>query len=417
MNSTGRVNQPMAVSSPTRSRATAAVFVHLAPHGTRTARLRRLDDILGGAETYPRYAAELRATVDLADKATYSDATGRALMGVVAEQAHQAGWAAFDAGWHAPARRHFKDGLTAASDAGDTSLIANSLAFLAYQKVSTGQPGAAEADASCRVADSTETPRPVQALLRERAAWAHAVAGDARTAEASLELAREALGERGAPGPDWAVWVDQTELQIMTGRCWSALGNPARAIPALTDALGRYDDTHARDKALYLTWLADAHIDDDDIDQAAAVARRAVALDADIASVRPRQRVKDLVGRLDSHRAGGGRTRRRGRAAAQDVARSSQSRYAFEPPRGVNDTSGLSHGCAAIRCASRSGYRAAVVFRTTVHSSPLPNSPRCQNAVTTGPETWPPAARRVLIAEFSSSTAVSRVSAAVDTCT
>jgi hypothetical protein len=88
----------------------------------------------------------------------------------------------------------------------------------------------------------------------------------------------------------------------MTGRCWSTLRNPARAIPALTDALGRYDDSHARDKALYLTWLANARIDDDDIDQAAAVARRAVALAANIASVRPRQRVDDLIGRLAPHR-------------------------------------------------------------------------------------------------------------------
>jgi tetratricopeptide (TPR) repeat protein len=142
----------------------------------------------------------------------------------------------------------------------------------------------------------------VQALLRERAAWAHAVAGDAPAAEASLELAREALSGSRQPGPDWASWVDQTELQITTGRCWSALGHPARAIPALTEALGRYDDTHARDKALYLTWLADAHIDDEDIDQAAAIARRAVALAADIASVRPRQRVNDLIGRLEPHR-------------------------------------------------------------------------------------------------------------------
>jgi hypothetical protein len=101
--------------------------------------------VLGGAETYPVYAAELRSTIAIADKASYTDATGCSLMGVIAEQSQQAGWAAFDAGWHARARRHFKHSLTAASDAGDTSLIANSLAYLAYQKVSTGQPGASEA--------------------------------------------------------------------------------------------------------------------------------------------------------------------------------------------------------------------------------------------------------------------------------
>jgi transcriptional regulator with XRE-family HTH domain len=186
----------------------------------RTARLRRLDDVLGGGETYPTYLDELKATATLVDEASYADATGRALLAVVAEQAQQAGWAAFDAGWHETARRHFKESLTAASDAGDTSLIANSLAFLAYQKVSLGQPGVPEADASCRVADGEETPRSVQALLHERTAWAHAVAGNARAAEEGLALAHEALSsDRGEPDPDWARWVDQTELQIMTGRC------------------------------------------------------------------------------------------------------------------------------------------------------------------------------------------------------
>ncbi|GAA4619869.1 hypothetical protein GCM10023196_001620 [Actinoallomurus vinaceus] len=270
----------------------------------RTARLRRLDDVLGGAETYPVYAAELKSTIAIADKASYTDATGRALMGVIAEQAQQAGWAAFDAGWHARARQHFKRSLTAASDTGDTSLIANSLAFLAYQKVSTGQPGVSEADASCRVADSDETPRAVQALLRERAAWAHAVAGDARAAEHALDLAREALDDgHDRQGPDWALWVDHTELQIMTGRCWSVLRQPGRAISALTGALDRYEDTHARDKALYLTWLADAHIDDGDIEQGAAVTRRAVVLCADVASARPRYRIAETLQRLEPHRS------------------------------------------------------------------------------------------------------------------
>jgi hypothetical protein len=60
----------------------------------RTARLRRLDDVLGGADTYSVYAAELKATKALADEASYTSATGRGLMAVIAEQAQQAGWAA-----------------------------------------------------------------------------------------------------------------------------------------------------------------------------------------------------------------------------------------------------------------------------------------------------------------------------------
>jgi hypothetical protein len=267
----------------------------------RTARLRRLDDVLGGADTYRVYRGELQATTALADEASYTDANGRALLAVIAEQAQQAGWSAFDAGWHAPAHQHFKDSLTAASDAGDTSLIANALAFLAYQKVSAGQPGTSEADAACRVADGSGTPRTVRALLYERAAWAHAVAGDADASNEALHRAREALAGAPPNGPDWAVWVDDNELEIMAGRCWSTLGD-ARAVPTLERALTRYDDTHARDKALYLTWLAGAHIDGAEIEQAAAVTGRALALCADVASVRPQGRITETLRRLRPYR-------------------------------------------------------------------------------------------------------------------
>jgi tetratricopeptide (TPR) repeat protein len=271
----------------------------------RTARLRRLDDVLGGADTYRVYRAELDAATTLADEASYTDADGRALMAVIAEQAQQAGWAAFDAGWQSTAHAHFKDSLTAASDAGDTSLIANALAFLAYQKVSAGQLGTGEADASCRVADSSETPRVVRALLYERAAWAHAVAGNVRDTDEALNRAREALAGERYPvgGPDWAQWVDRTELEIMAGRCWSTLGDYTRAIPTLEGALDRYDNIHARDKALYLTWLAEAHIDAHEIDQAAAITRQALALSAGVASVRPGERIRAALRRLEPHRS------------------------------------------------------------------------------------------------------------------
>lgn len=77
-------------------------------------------------------------------------------------------------------------------------------------------------------------------------------------------------------------WVDETEVQIMAGRCWSELRRPLRAVPILESVLARYDDTHARDKALYLTWLAVAYLDAAEPEQAAA-ARRDPALGHSIA--------------------------------------------------------------------------------------------------------------------------------------
>ena len=66
----------------------------------RTARLRRLDDYLGGADTVHLYATELATTTKLVRGASCTAAVRKACTAVIAEQAQLAGWAAFDAGMH-----------------------------------------------------------------------------------------------------------------------------------------------------------------------------------------------------------------------------------------------------------------------------------------------------------------------------
>ncbi len=102
----------------------------------RTARLRRLDDVLGGGDTYRLYLGEQLATKRLIRDCEYGEETGLALLSVLAEQAQQAGWAAFDGGKHADARSLYEESYQAATQAGDTALAGNALAFLSYQKVS-----------------------------------------------------------------------------------------------------------------------------------------------------------------------------------------------------------------------------------------------------------------------------------------
>ena len=88
----------------------------------------------------------------------------------------------------------------------------------------------------------------------------------------------------------------------MSGRCWSELRRPLRAVPVLEKALGQYSDVHARDKALYSSWLADSYIDAGEIEQAAEVVRSSLAVMGDVASVRPRQRLAAVAGRLTPYR-------------------------------------------------------------------------------------------------------------------
>ncbi|MDK1344182.1 XRE family transcriptional regulator [Streptomyces sp. 378] len=270
----------------------------------RTARLRRLDDVLGGGDTYKVYLGEYESTKALLRDATYTEPTGRALLSVLAEQAQQAGWAAFDGGRHRDASGLYEVSHRAAVDAGDTELAGNALAFLAYQTIN-GDRQAGIGIASRAVGEAGPDAAPgVRALLHERLAWAHAVAGNDEETERALEAAQAALAEVDSHRqPDWVAWVDQTELEIMTGRCWTELRRPLRAVPVLEAALARYDDDHARDKSLYLSWLADSYLTAGEVEQAAAVTGRALDLASGVASVRPRQRLSPVLQRLAEHEA------------------------------------------------------------------------------------------------------------------
>lgn len=265
-------------------------------------RLRHLDDHLGGADTYRLYRAEVDKTATLLRNAGFSTATQRELLALLAEQAQQAGWAAFDAGWHDDARRLYKRSYTAAKEANSGELVGNALALRSYQLLTTGSLADAVnlADQSCRYATESDFPE-VRSLLFQRAAWTFAVAGNAEQATRVLGRAEVALtiGESGHLAPDWAAWAhSSTELQIIAGRCWTQLHRPLRAVPALESAMADYDDSHARDKALYLSWLADAYIDAGEVEHASAALGRALDLSANVASARPQRRVAEVAGRL-----------------------------------------------------------------------------------------------------------------------
>ena len=269
----------------------------------RTARLRRLDNVLGGGDTYRVYLGEVQFTKGLLRQGAFTDDARRRLTALLAEQAQQAGWAAFDAGRARDATTLYEESRSYAKDARDPDLYGNSLAFLAYRTLPDDRRTAVTFAQDSAATVTARTPSTVRALLYERLAWACAVDGQPTGTQSALDAARGALDDvqDSEPQPDWSVWVDRTELDIMTGRCWTELGRPLRAVPVLTDALGRYSDDHARDKALYLSWLADAYLSAGEVEQAAETVGRALKLATGVASIRPRQRITPLLDRLRAH--------------------------------------------------------------------------------------------------------------------
>jgi tetratricopeptide (TPR) repeat protein len=267
----------------------------------RLVSLRKLDDTLGGGDTYRLYAAEAELTGHLLRGGVHRDAVHRGLLALHAEQSQQAGWAAFDAGWHDMAREHYRHSHAAATEAGDAGLAGNALAFHAYQLLALGKPARAESDRSVHAADQPGVDPGVGALLYSRAAWTFALDGDADATARCLGRAEEALALADGRTPDYAAWIDQTELAIMTGRCWSELRRPLRAVPVLERALAGYSDAHSRDKALYSSWLADSYLDAGEIEQATTVVQSSLAVMGNTSSVRPRERLVKVAGRLAEH--------------------------------------------------------------------------------------------------------------------
>lgn len=267
----------------------------------RLVSLRKLDDTLGGGDTYRLYAAEAELTGHLLREGVIREAVQRDLLSLHAEQSQQAGWAAFDAGWHSDASDHYRRSHSAATEAGDGGLAGNALAFHAYQLIGLGRPARAISEKSVHAADQPDVDPGVRALLLSRAAWTFALDGDADATSRCLGRAEDALALADRRTPDYAVWIDETELAIMTGRCWSELRRPLRAVPVLEAALARFSDAHSRDKALYSSWLADSYIDAGEIEQAATVVESSLTVMGNVSSVRPRERLVQVAGRLAEH--------------------------------------------------------------------------------------------------------------------
>lgn len=264
--------------------------------------LRLADDVLSGGDLIAPAFRELSAAVAQLREGSYTDDVGRALLVQVGELGQIAGWIASDAGRLDDAEHAYRLGLSAARQAGDGPLAANLAGSLAYQWSNTGRERDGLDLARAAVDEAgPDAPGKTRALFHDRVAWAHTKAGrpHAQAAMRALGEAHEALSdEDGQRAPQWAYWVSKEELEVMDARVFTELRRPLRAVPLLTDVLGRYDVTHARELALYRSWLAVALADANEPEQAAAEVLRVIGLSGDLTSDRTSSRTRVILERL-----------------------------------------------------------------------------------------------------------------------
>lgn len=262
--------------------------------------LRLADDVLSGGDLLAPAFRELRAALALYREASFTEETGRGLLVQIGELGQITGWIASDAGRLDDAERAYRIGVDAARQAGDGSLVGNLAGSLAYQWSNNGRERDAVDLAQAALDEAGDAAGPAaRALFFDRVAWAHTRAGEPQEAMRALGQAHDALSaETADEAPPWAYWVSREELEVMDARVFTELHRPLRAVPLLSRVLARYDATHARELALYRSWLAVALADANEPEQAAAEAQRVIDLSGDLSSDRTAARTRVVLQRL-----------------------------------------------------------------------------------------------------------------------
>ncbi|WP_406268874.1 helix-turn-helix domain-containing protein [Nocardia sp. NBC_00881] len=271
----------------------------------RVIELRHLDDSIGGRDLHPVVHKELIDAQAVVLEASYTERVGQRLLTAIGELSQLAGWVASDAGRYLDAQRIYLDGVSAATAAGYRALAGQLLSSLSYQIANVGNPADAALLARTAVAGATNATPIVRTLLLERVAWANARARDHDATRRALDAVDDTYESRspGIDEPEWVYWVNRTEIDVMAGRCFVELSDAPRAAPLLSRAIQNYPTGHAREVALYRTWLAEAYARSGDLDAARANTERARRAAARVNSSRLDRRVSEVERMLESKRA------------------------------------------------------------------------------------------------------------------
>ena len=266
----------------------------------RVIQLRRADDFVSGRTSHTLVHQELQATAKLLDEAALTEDQTRRLLTATGELAQLAAWVAADAGLYKQAARYTEGGVLAAHAAGNEPLAANIISTLSYQLANTGNPRQAALLARTAYAGARHSATATaKALLLERVAWADAKSGDLTSCERALGQVEDNFSHaRPEDDPDWVYWLNREEIDVMAGRCFTELKQPARAEPLLRSATSGYDNALIRENSLYLSWLAEDYILLSEIDLAAETATRVLELGSRANSARTDERLRHLARQL-----------------------------------------------------------------------------------------------------------------------
>lgn len=271
------------------------------------AHLRRLDHRYGSGRVREQVVHLLHREASSVIHGSYSEKTGKAFLGAVAQASRLAGSMAADVGRHSLAQRYYVQTLNLAMSAGDRLYAANVLSDMSRMTVQIGHGATTDDDrlrharqaialarAGHSVAEGRATPV-LSALLYAVEARGHALLGDGNaTRRAVLNAERRYERARSGEEPAWIGFYTEAELAADLGRCLRDVGEPRQAIRLITQAMDLYEPWRVRSRCFVQTDLATAHLVGRDYERAAVLGRDAIRTATEVSSARALDRLRTL---------------------------------------------------------------------------------------------------------------------------
>ncbi|MGW7112566.1 tetratricopeptide repeat protein [Streptomyces xanthophaeus] len=265
--------------------------------------IRLLDDRHGADALYRKASGPLRTAYALLDAGAKRQSTEDRLHAGAGELAVSVGWLAHDSGRFDDARSHYAEALATARVSGDAGLEAHAFSNMAFLARDCGRSREAvgAAQAGRRAARSVGSPRLLSLLsLREAGGWAGL--GDRKACEEALARAHTDFARGGAgTDPEWMSFFGEAELESLEARCWSTLGEHARAARHARRAADLQDPHFARNVALYTAELAGDLARAGAPEEAAWAGGRVLDLLTEVQSTRIRSMLSDTARVLVPH--------------------------------------------------------------------------------------------------------------------
>ncbi|GII80606.1 hypothetical protein Sru01_55880 [Sphaerisporangium rufum] len=203
------------------------------------ARCRRLDDDFGPAKVLPTVAGQRALVTDLLRRETLLPGLRHRLVRAYAELSQLAGWLHHDLLDHAGARSRYREGLAAAHEIRDPTLIAYLHTCLANMARFQGQGGEALDHIYAAQGWATHSPSPLfRSLHAVDLARILAMNGDAAGSERALSRSLLLAGQpRHEADPAYLYWWTAHGVERHTASCMLALRRPDEAIASAERAL------------------------------------------------------------------------------------------------------------------------------------------------------------------------------------